>query len=287
MTDFNLERLNKLRKAARNVPLVTAVVEIAAFIMIVTGVRAPGLIIGLIALIGGSMLKRRYKKEFTAECARIQSLTALEMQNATYVAQHRETAEWLHGTRLVPSSTQVMQSPLVLNLIEGRKGAVQLWMGEVTFGVMEAGKKQPTWNSGTMLRTTLEAPVAQPMLLLGRQAFRHVPLRDAYAQDGMHLCAVGGKDTGWYALTEDASDPSPAVLAIWKRLCAATKEQAVVSVHGNELTAFFLGGFFTDSYPLDAQITEESLKSLHFEGYKPTLDLIACLNKENRKRAAE
>ena len=266
-------RLNKSRVNIRNVTLLTAFAELAAFVMIVMNLQLPGIALGVAALAGGSYYKRKLKRSFRADCARAQTMATLGLKDVQYTASRRVDARWLTDTRLVPASTSIVQ-PLLQHIVEGEIRGLKVMMGELTFGVMEKGKKQPTWSTGVFAQVKLDHPVEQPTLLLGRVAFRHAALRDAYAADQMLLSPAGGREAGWYALTPDGSEPDPELTAAWSPLCAALEQKSVAYVGGTELNAFFLGSFFTGDYPLDRPLTEASLTENAFGGYDLLLSMI-------------
>lgn len=269
-------RLNRSRITIRRTTLLVAVVELAAFAMIVLNLQTPGLIVGIVALLGGMYYKRKLKRQFQSECSQAQAMASLGMKNAQYTASRRVDAQWLKDTRLIPTSTNVVQ-PLLQHIVEGEVRGMKVMLGEITFGVMEKDKKQPTWSTGVLAQVALERPVEKPTLLLGRIAFRHAALRDAYAADQMVLSGAGGREEGWYALTPDGSDPDSDLTDAWSPLCTAVKQQGVAYVGGTEMTAFFLGSFITGVYPLDQPITEATLSETRFEGYDLLLSMITRL----------
>lgn len=266
-------RLNKQRTSIRTVTLIAAVVELAAFAMIVLNLQTPGLLVGIAALAGGAYYKRRLKRQFQSECAKAQAMAALNIKNAEYTARRTVDAQWLKDTRLVPASTNVVQ-PLLQHVVEGEVRGMKIMLGELTFGVMEKDKKQPTWSSGVFTRVELDKPVEQPTLLLGRIAFRHAALRDAYAADQMILSHAGGRDEGWYALTPDGSDPDTLLTEAWHPLCEAVEQQGVAYVGGKELNAFFLRSFITGSYNLNEPLTEATLSENSFKGWDMLLSML-------------
>lgn len=266
-------RLNKSRVNIRNVTLLTAFAELAAFVMIIMNLQLPGIGLGVAALAGGSYYKRKLKRSFQADCARAQTMATLGLRDAAYTASRRVDAKWLTDTRLVPTSTNIVQ-PLLQHIVEGEVRGLKVMLGELTFGVMEKGKKQPTWSTGVFAQVTLDRPVEQPTLLLGRAAFRHAALRDAYAADQMILSPAGGREAGWYALTPDGAEPDDDLTAAWSPLCTAVEQKGVAYVGGTELNGFFLGSFLTDNYPLDKPLTEADLTGKSFGGYDLLLSMI-------------
>ena len=247
-------RLNKQRTSIRTVTLIAAAVELAAFAMIVLNLQTPGLLAGIAALVGGAYYKRKLKRQFQSDCAQAQAMAALNIKNAEYTARRAVDAQWLKDTRLVPASTNVVQ-PLLQHVVEGEVRGMKIMLGELTFGVMEKDKKQPT-------------------LLLGRIAFRHAALRDAYAADQMVLSHAGGRDEGWYALTPDGSDPDTLLTEAWHPLCEAVEQQGVAYVGGKELNAFFLRSFYTGNYNLNEPLTEASLSENGFKGWDMLLSML-------------
>lgn len=278
MSDMNVQALNRQRNMIRYTVLGIAALELIAVVMIIAGLRLPGILLGFAGIVGGSVFKRRGKRQYAAACGKEQALHALHMTDVKYIGQSRESTQWILDTHLVPSSTDVVQNPLVQGAVQGTVKGSPLWLSEVTFGVMESGKRQPTFSSGVMVQAKLAHPVEKETLLLGRIAFKHSALRAEYEKDGMRLSNAGSKEKGWYALTPDANAPETRVIEGWEPLCAAVNNRAVMHLKGKTLTAFFYGCFYTGEFTLDEPVTEAMLRRHHFDGYKPLANMIEKLN---------
>lgn len=276
---MNTVLLNKKRNMVRYSSVAVASVEVVAVLLIMFGIQLPGVIIGLAALIGGMVFKRKGKKAYQEECCRLQTVQALGFADGVYTAEKKETAEWMRNTHLVPASSQ-LTDPLLLHSVEGTLRGVKLLISEITFGCQEKKKRQATYSSGVLVRTELKQPVKGAALLLGRYAFKHAALRDAYEKDGLRLSPVGGKEKGWYAMTAGAAAPDAALLEKFDELCAVSKHRAALYVNGTELTAFFNGQFYTGEYALEEEVTEGMFRKHSFAAIVPMLELIRQLNGE-------
>lgn len=272
MTKTSVSMLNKRRLLARYFPLGMAVAELAAVLLMMTGSRAVGLTIGLIVFVGGIFLKSRIKKSYTEACCRAQTMTALGLTEAEYLGENKESAEWLQQTHLLPASAVVTQ-PLVLHGIRGKMRGTQLWLGEITFGCQESGKKAATYSSGVLVRVPLAHAAAEKTLFLGKYAFKHAALRAEYEKDGMRLSPAGGKEKGWYALTPGAVSPSDLLCEKWEAVCAAAKQRAALYVGEGELVAFFNGQFYTGEFALEEELTESTLRKHSFAAVVPLMEL--------------
>jgi len=272
----NIAALNRKRNAVRYSSIAVAAIEMTAILMIMGGMKLPGLLIGLAALIGGTVYKRKGKKAYQEECCRLQTLTALGLQDAVYTGEKKETVEWLREMKLTPGSAQLVQ-PLLLHAVNGKLRGTDVEIAEVTFGCQEAGKKSATYSSGVLVRTKLQKPVA-PALLLGRYAFKHAALRAEYEKDGMRLSPAGGKEKGWYALTPGAVSPDEMLLEKWDKVCETAKQRAALSVDGDMLAAFFNGQFYTGEFALEEELTEGALRKHSFAAIVPLLELIEAMN---------
>lgn len=276
MKHVKIAALNKKRNCVRYSSIAVAAVELVAILMIMGGMKLPGAIIGMVALIGGALYKRKGKKAYQEECCRLQTLTALGLQDAAYIGEKKETVEWLREMKLTPGSAQLVQ-PLLMHAVNGRLRGVDAEIAEVTFGCQEAGKKSATYSSGVLVRTKLQKPVA-PVLLLGRYAFKHAALRAEYEKDGMRLSPAGGKEKGWYALTPGAVSPEEALLEKWDKVCETAKQRAALSVDGDMLTAFFNGQFYTGEFALEEELTEGMLRKHSFAAIVPLMEMIEAMN---------
>ena len=274
---MNVAALNRKRTILRYSSIAVAAIDLIAILMIMMGLQLPGVIIGLAALVGGAIFKSRGKKAFGEECCRLQTIQALGLKDGKYLGEKKETEDFMYGTHLVPSSSVLMQ-PLLLHAINGKMKGIELQIAEITIGCREANKKQPTYSSGVLVRATLDKPCKDAALLLGRYAFKHAALRAEYEKDGLRLSPAGGKEKGWYALTEGAVSPDEALLEKWEAVCTASKQRAALYVGGNELTAFFNGQFYTGEFPLDEEVTESMLKRHSFAAIVPLVELIESLN---------
>jgi len=236
-----------------------------------------GVAVGLVVLIGGAAAKSRLKKSFVEDCSHMQTMQALGLKNAQYLGESKQEPQWLHETHLLPS-TAVVTQPLVLHAVQGEAHGTQLWMGEVTFGCNENGKKAATYSSGVLVKAPLRRPVADKALFLGRYAFKHAALRAEYEKDGLRLSPAGGKEKGWYALTEGAVSPDGALCEKWDAVCAAAKNRAALYVEGEQLAAYFYGSFYTGEFPLEEEVTAGTLKRHAFAAIVPLMELVEYLN---------
>ena len=273
----NIAALNRKRNIVRYSSVAVATVDLIAVLMIMGGWQLPGCMIGLAALIGGTVFKRKGKKAYQEECCRRQALGALGVAEAEYIGEKKESVDWLKETRLLPSSASLVQ-PLLLHTVKGQLRGVPVVISEATFGCQEAGKRQATYSSGVLVRAELQKEVSAPALLLGRYAFKHAALRAEYEKDGMRLSPAGGKEKGWYALTEGAASPDAALLDKWDDVCAAAKQRCALSVHGRELVAFFNGQFFTGEFLLEEPVTEGMFRKHSFAAIVPLMELVEALN---------
>ena len=273
---MNIAALNKKRNCVRYSSIAVAVVELAAILMIMGGIKLPGVIIGLAALVGGAVYKRKGKKAYQEECCRLQTLTALGVQETAYIGEKKETTEWMREMKLTPASTQLVE-PLLLHVVNGKLRGVETEIAEVTFGCQEAGKKTATYSSGVLVRVKLTKS-AEPALLLGRYAFKHAALRAEYEKDGMRLSPAGGKERGWYALTPGAVSPDEMLLEKWDKVCDAAKQRAALSVDGDRLAAFFNGQFYTGEFALEEELTEGALRKHSFAAIVPLMELVEAMN---------
>lgn len=274
---MNIAALNRKRNIVRYSSVIVAAVDLAAVLMIMGGWQLPGCVIGLAALIGGAVFKRKGKKAYQEECCRLQTLRALGVAEAEYIGEKKESVDWLRETRLMPASASLAE-PLLLHTVKGQLRGVPVVISEATFGCQEAGKRQATYSSGVLVRAELKKEISAPALLLGRYAFKHAALRAEYEKDGLRLSPAGGKEKGWYALTEGAVSPDAALLDKWEDVCAVAKQRCALSVHGTELVAFFNGQFYTDEFPLEEEVTEGMFRKHSFAAIVPLMELIESLN---------
>ena len=277
MIAVNIAALNKKRNLVRYSSIAVAALDLIAILMIMTGIQLPGIVIGLAALIGGAVYKHKGKKAYQEDCCRLQTINALGVQEAQYTAQIEESVQWLQETHLVPASAQ-LTTPLLLHAVSGKLRGADVQLAEATIGCREAGKKQPTYSSGVLVRVKLAKPCADAALLLGRYAFKHAALRAEYEKDGLRLSPAGGKEKGWYALTPGAVSPSAALLEKWDAVCESAKMRAAMYVSGNELVAFFNGQFYTGEFLLEEPVTEGMFKKHSFAAIVPLMELVAELN---------
>jgi len=277
MTKTDVAALNRRRQLVRYFPLGIAVLELAAVLLIMAGVRAVGMALGLVVLAGGFVVKLRIKKNYTETCCRLQTLSALPVTESEYLGESKETAEWLQKTHLLPASAVVTQ-PLVLHGIKGKMRGMEMQLGEMTFGCHENGKKAATYSSGVLVRVPLAQPVQEKVLFLGKYAFKHAALRAEYEKDGMRLSPAGGKEKGWYALTAGAVSPSDSLCEKWDAVCTAAKQRAALYAGENELVAFFNGQFYTGEFAIDEELTESVFRKHSFTAIIPLLELVEALN---------
>lgn len=274
---MNIAALNRKRNTVRYSSIAVAAVDLVAIVMIMGGLRLPGAIIGLAALIGGAIYKRKGKKAYQEECCRRQTLQALGLAEAAYIGEKKETTDWMQSARLTPASA-VLTEPLLMHAVKGQLRGTPVTISEVTFGCQENGKRQMTYSSGVLVRAELKKDVQMPALLLGRYAFKHAALRAEYEKDGLRLSPAGGKEKGWYALTEGAVSPDEKLLNKWDAVCEAAKMRAALSVHGTEMVAFFNGQFYTGEFPLEEEVTEGMFRKHSFAAIVPLAELIEALN---------
>lgn len=274
---MNISALNKKRNLVRYSSVAVAAVDLVAILLIMGGIQLPGIIIGMAALIGGAVLKRKGKKSFQEECCRLQTEKALGLRNLQYQGECKETEEFLHSLHLVPASACVTQ-PLLLHAASGKLCGLPAQIAEATIGCHEEGKRQPTYSSGVLVRVTMEKAYPDAALMLGRYAFKHAALRAEYEKDGLRLSPAGGKEKGWYALTSGAVSPADELLEKWHAVCEAAKMRAALYVGGNELVAFFNGQFYTGEYPLEEEVTEGMFKKHSFAAIVPLMELLEALN---------
>ena len=274
---MNIAALNRKRNTVRYSSIAVAAVDLIAILMIMGGLQLPGCVIGLAALIGGAVYKRKGKKAYQEACCRLQTMNALGVMDAEYIGEKQESAIWLHETHLVPSSASLVQT-LLLHTVKGRLRGVPATISEATIGCQEAGKRQATYSSGVLVRAELKKGVNTPALLLGRYAFKHAALRAEYEKDGLRLSPAGGKEKGWYALTEGAVLPDEKLIEKWDSVCEAAKMRAALYVGGNELVAFFNGQFYTGEFPLEEPVTEGMFRKHSFAAIVPLVELLEALN---------
>lgn len=275
---MNIAALNKKRTLLRYSSIAVAAVDMVAVLMILGGWKLPGVVVGLGALIGGAVYKRKGKKAYQQACCRAQTLTALNVKDAAYTAEKKQSAAWMLALGLTPSSAQ-LTDPLLLHGVNGKLRGVQVEIAEVTFGYQEANKKQATYSSGVIVRAKLNKTM-DAALLLGRYAFKHAALRAEYEKDGLRLSPAGGKEKGWYALTEGAASPDALLLEKWDQVCEAAKHRAALRVAGDELVAFFNGQFYTGEFALEEEVTEGMFRKHSFAAIVPLMELIEALNEE-------
>lgn len=275
----NIAALNRKRNMVRYSSVAVAAVDLVAILMIMAGWQLPGCVIGLAALIGGAVFKRREKKAYQEACCRLQTLGALGVADAEYIGEKKESADWLLKTRLTPTSASLTQ-PLLLHAVKGQLRGMPVMVCEATLGCQEPGKRQATYSSGVLVRAELKKEISAPALLLGRYAFKHAALRAEYEKDGLRLAPAGGKEKGWYALTEGAASPDAVLLDKWEDVCAASKMRCALRVHGNELVAFFNGQFYTGEFPLEEPVSEGMFRKHSFAAIVPLMELIESLNGE-------
>lgn len=279
MKKLNTAALNRKRNMVRYSSIAVAVVDLAAILMIMMGWQLPGAVIGLSALIGGAVYKRKGKKAYQEECCRLQTLQALGLKDAVYKAEEKKTADWLRQTCLVPASSQLTE-PVLWHAVTGQMRDAQTEIAEITMGCYENKKKQPTYSNGVFVRVALQKPVEHAALLLGRYAFKHAALRAEYEKDGLRLSPVGGKEKGWYALTKGAVSPDAALLEHFDAICTVAKHRVAIYVAGNELVAFFNGQFYTGEFPLEEEVTEGMFRKHSFAAIVPLMELVEWLNGE-------
>lgn len=274
---MNIAALNKKRNCVRYSSIAVAAVDLTAVLMIMGGLRLPGAIIGLAALVGGAVYKRKGKKAYQEECCRQQTEKALGLGDMQYLGERRETEAFVRDTHLLPASA-VLMPPLLLHAASGKMRALPVEIAEATIGCREENKKQPTYSSGVLVRVTLDKAYPDTALMLGRYAFKHAALRAEYEKDELRLSPAGGKEKGWYALTPGAVSPAEPLLEKWHAVCEAAKMRAALYVSGNELAAFFNGQFYTGEFPLEEEVTEGMLRKHSFAAIVPLMDLAEALN---------
>lgn len=273
---MDIAALNKQRKILRYVSLAVAGVEIVAIMMILGGVKLPGLLLGLAALIGGAAYKRKGRKAYEEECCRYQTLGALGVMDAQYTDRIKMGENWMHQTHLLPASAQTTQ-PLLLHHIKGTLHGMKVEIAEMTFGCQEANKKQPTYSSGVLVRADLPAAGQKRVLLLGRYAFKHAALRNEYEKDGLRLSPAGGKEKGWYALTDGAVSPDETLLNKWQSVCDTAKMRAALYVEDGCATAFLNGSFYTGEFPLEEEVTQSSFKRHTCTALVPLMEMLESI----------
>lgn len=269
--------MNKKRNLVRYSSVAVAAIDLVAILLIMGGMQLPGIMIGMAALIGGAVFKRKGKKAYQEECCRLQTEKALGLRDLQYQGECKETEEFVRNTHLLPASSVLVQ-PLLMHAASGKLCGLPVQIAEATIGCHEEGKRQPTYSSGVMVRVTLEKAYPDTALLLGRYAFKHAALRAEYEKDGLRLSPAGGKEKGWYALTPGAVSPSDALLERWDAVCEAVKMRAAMYVSGNELVAFFNGQFYTGEFPLEEEVTEGMFKKHSFAAIVPLMELVEALN---------
>lgn len=274
MNSVNIAALNRKRKVIRYSSIAVAAVDLAAILMIMMGWQLSGAVIGLAALIGGAVFKRKGKKAFEEECCRLQTLRALGVADGAYMPEEKKTADWLRNTHLVPSSSQLTE-PVLWHGVKGQLRGAAVEIAEMTMGCQESNKKQATYSSGVYVRTKMDKPVENPVLLLGKFAFKHAALRAEYEKDGLRLSPVGGKEKGWYALTEGAVSPDAALLEKFDEVCSVAKHRVAMYLAGDELVAFFNGQFYTGEFPLEEDVTEGMFKKHSFAAIVPLMAMAA------------
>lgn len=275
--------LNKKRNSLRYAPLVMAAVEIVAVILIVLGLKLPGAVLGTAALVGGIVYKNRGKKDYANTCCRLQAMNALGLKDAEYLGNSKEEETWLGNMHLLPSSARVTK-PLVMHAVRGDMHGIPMWIAEVTMGCMENGKRQPTFSSGVMIRCTLENAAFSRALFLGRYAFKHAALRNEYEKDALRLAPAGGKEKGWYAMTENGRNPDALLVEKWQSLCDAAGMRAAMYVEGKEVKAFFNGNFYTGEFELEEEVTAAALKHHSFAALVPFVEMLEALRGETEEK---
>lgn len=261
--------LEKLRAACRRLMLALLAAELVAFVLIVAGLGLPGVLLGAAAMAGYFMVKRRSKQRFSDACARVQAEATLGLTGLVYEGRVPFDGSVLHESGLVSSALKI-DSTMRQRALRGTRDGVQLEMSEITFGVVYPGQNRHEFASGVMITSLMGTPIDTPVLLLGHNSFRHKLIRKEYEDDGWKLCPVGGKAKGWFVFTPDGSIPDQALLDRLDALNRACENKFAVSIRDGKATAFFMGSFYTDAYPLGDEVEEAALRKVlfpHMEKY--------------------
>lgn len=273
---MDIAALNKKRNMLRYSAIAVAALELLAIVMMLGGVKLPGLLLGLAVFIGGVVYKRKGRKAYEAECCRYQTLGALGVKDAQYTDQIKMDESWMHQTHLLPASANTMQ-PLLLHHVKGTLRGLKVEIAEMTFGCTEENKKQPTYSSGVLVRAHLPSAGQKRVLLLGRYAFKHAALRNEYEKDGLRLSPAGGKEKGWYALTDGAVSPDAMLLDKWQAVCDAAKMRAALYIEDGCATAFLNGSFYTGEFPLEEEITQSTFKRHTCTALIPLMEMLESI----------
>ncbi len=152
---MNIAALNKKRNLVRYSSIAVAAVDLVAIVMIMAGMQLPGIVLGMAALVGGAVYKRKGKKAYQEECCRLQTEKALGLRDLQYLGESKETEEFVRNTHLLPTSATLVQ-PLLMHAASGAIDGGSVRIAEATIGCYENNKKQPTYSSGVMVRVTLD-----------------------------------------------------------------------------------------------------------------------------------
>ena len=261
---IDMKRLESVRGLYRTLMMVFLAIEIVAVVLIAASLGLAGVMVGVAAMVCYFVVKHAGKTKFGDACAHVQAEASLGLEDFVWQGRVPFDGRELHESGLV-SSVLKIDSTLRQHALQGTAEGVRLSMSEVSFGVVYPGQNRHEFNAGAMLTAPMAQPVETPVLLLGHNSFRHKLIRKEYEDDGWKLCPVGGKAKGWFVFTPDGSIPEQGLLDRLDALNRAAGNQVAVSLKGGEATAFFLGGFYTDRYPLGDAPDEKALRKRLFD----------------------
>lgn len=266
---IDVKSIEKLRASCRRLILMLLAAELVAFVLIVAGQGLPGVVLGVAAMAGYFIVKRKSKQRFGDACAKAQAEATLGLDDLVYEGRTPFDGSILHASGLVSSALRI-DSTMRQRALRGSREGVKLEMSEITFGVVYPGQNRHEFASGVMITSPMGMAVETPVLLLGHNSFRHKLIRKEYEDDGWKLCPVGGKAKGWFVFTPDGSIPEQALLDKLDALNRACENKFAVSIRDGKATAFFMGSFYTDAYPLGDEVEEAALRKTlfpHMEQY--------------------
>lgn len=268
-----LKRLEGMRNMFRTIMMVFLLLELGAFVLIVTGQQMLGLILGCASMAGYFIVKNKGKNRFGDACAKVQAEVSLGLKDVAYEGRKPFDPNVMKACGMVSLALKV-DAPLMRRALTATLEGVRLTMAEITFGVVYPGQNKHEFNSGTLITAPMAQPVEKPVLLLGHNSFRHKLIRSEYEESGWQLCPVGGKAKGWFVFTPDGVAPEQTLLDKLDALNRAAENRVAVSIKGSECMAFFMGAFYTDRFPLGDALIENDLKKKEFEHLPAFINLV-------------